>query len=165
VDSFLSFDRSWDPLDVTLTVEGTGYHAPIEGAPDAVGQRHATPAELAEIATHRKRLLRRAIVGFFAATYFSAFGVRFVEMLVQGRMKTAVSPLGWTIAFVIGLYVAWRSLGPWFALGRASKTARLIAVREDDAKPGEPTEVEILMGTDVPWTIDGKPAPWRTVKW
>lgn len=47
VDTFLSFDRSWDPLDVTVTAQGTGYRAPIDGAPaelhDKIGQRHATP--------------------------------------------------------------------------------------------------------------------------
>jgi hypothetical protein len=168
VDSFLSFDRSWDPLDITQTTKGTEYYAPIEGTPieirDSVGQRHATRAELEEIETHRKRLLRRGIAGFFVGTYFAAFCIRFIEALFEGRMKTGVTPVGWIIASAIGVYVAWRSLRPCIALVRASKTARLILVR-DDEKAGAPSEVEFLVGTDLLWTIDGAPAPWRTVKW
>jgi hypothetical protein len=171
LDSFVGADSTWQPLEVTTTGHGAGLEVPIhtlDASGEAQGelsQRHATAAELQEMSNHRKRMLRRSLGSLFAVTYFAAFGIRFVEMLLEGGMKTTLSPLGWAIAAVIGGLSALRPFRTSLGLRRAISQARVLGIRRADAGGGAPKKLEVLPATHLLWSIEGRPAPWRTVKW
>lgn len=163
VDSYEVFQAAWDPLEITTTATGGGMEIPLAVplADTGLAQRHALPRELEEIRSHRERLLRRAGLSFLGLTYFAAQIARLGEIALAGKLKVELSGSGWIIAAGFGAVVAARFLLLRMRLGRALEGGRILLVRDPAASLEAPPQAELLMGTQVLWTENGEPAPWR----
>jgi hypothetical protein len=164
---------AWVPVDVVRTAasRANAITAPIPGMskfpPDPnfeLAQRHLSGAEADEIERHRKQLLRRAGLVFIAIAYFGARVAQLGEFAMRKSHHGELSGAGWFIACVAGLYFASGPLRLRGSLGKALRVRKVFALRPRDAESDSPPLEEVLAGTTILWSQEGKPMKWRTRK-
>jgi hypothetical protein len=139
--------------------EATSDSGPFGDVEVSVAQRGLTSSELDELRGTARRDFRRDIL--------SALGTAWVSGLIAARVCRGFGPpppgvdvLGLSIVGVVALLLVGRAIWKRRFLMRVDGVAVL---RPKVAVADAPSVVELLAGSRIVWTADGKPAPWRRV--